>query len=179
LYRTLLNFGFAIIKTLFYLKEQKNIMMETITTTEKNSAAIIHLSTLTQYCIPFGNYIFPILIWVSKKEKSKFNDFNGKQVLNFQLTLLLYSIILILVALPIFVLTIFNNLSLTTVIDNHDFTINQLNLENNTILIMIGILAVVFFIILKIAEIFLTIYATIKSSNGEYYKYPLTIHFIK
>ncbi|MEM8520606.1 DUF4870 domain-containing protein [Flavobacterium sp. PL12] len=36
-------------------------------TTDKNIAAFTHLSSLTQYFIPFGNYIFPILLWSSKK----------------------------------------------------------------------------------------------------------------
>ena len=52
------------------------------TTTEKNTATFTHLSSLTQYFIPFGNYIFPILIWSSQKGKSEFVDHNGKQVLN-------------------------------------------------------------------------------------------------
>ena len=45
-----------------------------MTTSEKNVATITHLSTLTQYFIPFGNYIFPILIWSSKKNESEFVD---------------------------------------------------------------------------------------------------------
>jgi uncharacterized Tic20 family protein len=36
------------------------------TTTEK-IATFTHLSALTQYFIPFGNFIFPILFWTSKK----------------------------------------------------------------------------------------------------------------
>ena len=78
-------------------------------TNETNTATFTHLSTLTQYFIPFGNYIFPILIWTSKKEKSEFIDHHGKQVLNFQLSLLLYSLALLLIAVPIFIITVFNN----------------------------------------------------------------------
>jgi uncharacterized Tic20 family protein len=36
------------------------------TTTEK-IATFTHLSALTQYFIPFGNFIFPILFWTSKR----------------------------------------------------------------------------------------------------------------
>ena len=53
------------------------------TTNNKNIATVLHLSALTQYIIPFGNYIFPIVIWSSKKDESEFVDFSGKQVLNF------------------------------------------------------------------------------------------------
>ena len=40
-------------------------------------------------------------------------------------------------------------------------------------------MAVFLFIVLKMAEFFLVIYATIKAANGERFNYPLTIPFIK
>uniref|UniRef100_UPI00286AE0C0 DUF4870 domain-containing protein n=1 Tax=Flavobacterium sp. TaxID=239 RepID=UPI00286AE0C0 len=53
-------------------------------TTSKNStAALMNLSTLTQYFIPFGNFIFPIIIWSANKEKSEYIDQQGKQTINF------------------------------------------------------------------------------------------------
>ena len=151
--------------------------MDTIT--EKNTAAFTHLSTLSQYFIPFGNYIFPILIWSTKKDKSEFVDYNGKQVLNFQLSLLLYSILLIMFAIPVFITTVFNSMSLNELINNHELFLNHINTESNINLITLGILAVLVFVILKIVEFFLIIYATVKTSNGELFKYPLTITFIK
>jgi uncharacterized Tic20 family protein len=63
------------------------------TTNETNTAALLHLSSLTQYFIPFGNYIFPILIWSAKKKESAFIDASGKSVLNFQLSMFLYTLI--------------------------------------------------------------------------------------
>lgn len=149
------------------------------TTTEKNIATFTHLSALTQYFIPFGNYIFPILIWSSKKDKSEFVDYNGKQVLNFQLSLLLYSLILIIIAVPIFIITIFKNIPFSAIINDNDVIINNFSLENSIGLITLGILAVLIFCALKVAEFFLIIYASIKTSNGEKYKYPLSIPFIK
>jgi uncharacterized Tic20 family protein len=149
--------------------------METIT--EKNAATFTHLSTLTQYFIPFGNYIFPILIWSSKKDKSEFVDYNGKQVLNFQLSLFLYSLLLIAIAIPIFIITVFKNVPFNSVIHDESFVLN--NFDNSIGLLTIGILAVIIFGCLKIAEFFLIIYAAIKTSNGERFKYPITIAFIK
>jgi len=52
------------------------------TSTERNIAAFTHLSTFSQYIIPFGNYIFPIILWTSKKEQSEFVDHNVNQSLN-------------------------------------------------------------------------------------------------
>lgn len=161
------------------------LIMETSTplimenTSEKNTATFTHLSTLSQYIIPFGNYIFPILIWTSYKDKSEFVNHHGKQTLNFQLSLLLYTLILALIAIPIFITVFLQNLPMEAVFNNEDFVIRNFNFEGNIGLLSIGATAVVLFGLLKIVEFFLVIYASIKTSNGEYYKYPMTIPFIK
>lgn len=148
-------------------------------TTEKNIATFTHLSTLTQYFIPFGNFIFPIVFWTSKKDKSEFVDYSGKQVLNFQLSLLLYTIALALIAIPILIFTFFNSIPLNTVINDESFVIENFNVVENAGLITLGLTTLFVFICLKIVEFFLIIYASIKTSNGEKYKYPLTIPFLK
>lgn len=81
------------------------------TSSEKNIATFTHLSTLSQYIIPFGNYIFPILIWTSKKDQSEFVDHHGKQAINFQLSILIYSLVMAAIALPILIFTVFNNMT--------------------------------------------------------------------
>ena len=149
------------------------------TTNNKNLATFTHLSTLTQYCIPFGNYIFPLLIWSSNKDKSEFIDFNGKQVLNFQLSIFLYSLILAIIAIPIFIITIFSNISFETIMNENEFMSNHLSVENITGIGIVAIIAILLFVVLKVAEFFLIIYASVKTSNGEKYEYPLTIHFLK
>ena len=153
------------------------LIMET--TSEKNIATFTHLSTLSQYIIPFGNYIFPILIWTSYKDKSEFVNYNGKQTLNFQLSLFLYTLILALVAIPIFITVFLQNLPIEAVFNNEDFFIRNFDFQGNITLLSIGATAVLLFGLLKFVEFFLVIYASIKTSNGELYKYPLTIPFIK
>jgi uncharacterized Tic20 family protein len=153
------------------------LIMET--SSEKNTATFTHLSTLTQYFIPFGNYIFPILIWSSYKDKSEFANHHGKQALNFQLSLLLYTLILALIAIPIFIIVFLQNIPMEAVFNNEDFVIRNFNFDGNIGLLSIGATAVLLFGLLKIVEFFLVIYASIKASNGEYYKYPMTISFIK
>lgn len=148
-------------------------------TSEKNTAAFTHLSTLSQYIIPFGNYIFPLIIWTSYKDKSEFTDHHGKQALNFQLSLLLYTLILALIAIPIFVTVVLQNLPIEAIINDEDFVIRNFNFEGNIGLLSVGATAVLLFGVLKFVEFFLVIYASIKASNGELYKYPLTIPFIK
>lgn len=146
---------------------------------EKNTATFTHLSSLSQYFIPFGNYIFPLIIWSSKKDKSEFVDFHGKQVLNFQLSLFLYSLILSAIAIPILLFSIFKNISLTALINGDDFSMEHFGIENITGIVIVGIVAVLVFLGLKMAEFFLIIYAALRTSNGEKYEYPLTINFIK
>lgn len=149
------------------------------TTNEKNLAAFTHLSALSQYCIPFGNYIFPILIWSTKKDKSEFIDFSGKQILNFQLSIFLYTLVLGLVAVPILIATIFSTIPLDILVNDVDAVFDHLSLENISGIIIVALIAVLTVIGLKIAEFFLIIYASLKSANGEKYEYPFTIPFIK
>lgn len=149
------------------------------TTNDKNIATVLHLSTLTQYLIPFGNYIFPIVIWSSKKDESEFVDYNGKQVMNFQLSIFLYSILLILIAIPILIYTFFHNVPFDVIFNDHDFRIENFNITQIGGVAVVGITAAFLFIVLKIVEFILIILAAVKASNGETYKYPLSIPFFK
>ncbi|WP_300488295.1 DUF4870 domain-containing protein [Flavobacterium sp.] len=148
------------------------------TTNEKNTATIMHLSTLSQYFIPFGNYFFPILIWAFKKDKSDFVDYNGKQTLNFQLSMLLYSLILLLVSVPILLYTIFKNISFSN-FDGSDLIIREMSTANISGIVIVAAIAALLFCFLKVMEFFLVIYAAVKSSNGQKYHYPLSINFLR
>ena len=149
------------------------------TTTTKNTAALIHLSTLTQYLIPFGNYIFPIVIWSSTKDKSEYINVQGKNAINFQLSLFLYSMVLGLIAFPILFMTVLKNVSFTTLFNDNEWILSDLNFANLTGIVVVALTAAVCFFTLKVVEFFLIIYASVKSSNGEDFQYPLTIPFIK
>ena len=148
-------------------------------TTEKSIATFTHLSSLTQYFIPFGNYIFPIILWSTKKDESEFVNNSGKQILNFQLSLLVYSLLLLIIAIPALLISIFKDMSLSAFMNNHDFEFSNFNFEANIGYLTVGIVCLTIFGLLKIAEFFLIIYAAIKTSNGENFSYPITIPFIK
>lgn len=146
----------------------------------KNStAALINLSTLTQYFIPFGNFIFPIIIWSTTRDKSEYVNEQGKQTINFQLSLFLYTFILALIAIPVVIITFFNNVSFNAMINNNDLFFENYDFSNMTGVITIAISAIFLFIIMKIVEFFLIIYAAVKTSNGDHFKYPFSIPFIK
>ncbi|MNK16463.1 hypothetical protein D3C87_346290 [compost metagenome] len=148
------------------------------TTANKNTATLLQLSAFSQYFIPLGNFIFPALIWSLKKNDSEFVDYNGKQAINFQLSIFLYSLLLLIIAIPVFIYTLLNNINYTVGMDG-DWVMEQFTMGKITGLILIGMIATLIFISLKVAEFFLIIYASIKNNNGEPYNYPLTIKFIK
>ena len=148
------------------------------TTANKNTATILQLSALSQYFFPLGNFIFPALIWSLKKNDSEFVDYNGKQAINFQLSLFLYSFILIVIAAPIFIYTLFSGMNFNVATDG-EWIMEQFSLVKITWLAIIAIVASCIVVGLKIAELFLILYASVKSNNGERYNFPLTINFIK
>jgi len=150
---------------------------------ERTISSLTHLSALTQYFFPFGNFIVPIVIWSSKKNDSEFIDYNGKQVLNFQLSIFAYSIIALLIAVPLLIYGFVTNVS-TNSTYNSTINFENINFDNFsnhkiTSIIVAAIIAGVVFIFLKLVEFILIIYAAVKASNGENYKYPLTIPFFK
>lgn len=148
------------------------------TVAEKNTGTLLHLSALTQYFIPLGNYFFPILIWAFRKDKSQFVDYTGKQALNFQLSMLLYSLLLAVIAIPTLLYSIFSNVTFHQ-FEQGDFQLEQLTAGNITGIATVALTAVFLFIALKIAEFFLIIYAAVKTSNGEQYRFPMSISFLK
>lgn len=145
---------------------------------EKTIATLIHLSTFSQYFFPLGNYIFPILLWSAKKNDSEFVDYNGKQAINFQLSMLVYTLALALIAVPIFIYTVYKTIGFER-LDHGNFEIYDITTHNGIGLIVLGAIAVLVFCFMKIMEFFLIIYAAVKTSNGEKYNYPLSIPFFK
>lgn len=55
---------------------------------------LCHVTALSAFIgIPFGNIIGPLIIWLIKKEEFSFVDEQGKESLNFQISMTIYSII--------------------------------------------------------------------------------------
>ena len=62
---------------------------------EKQWALFAHLSALIGYIIPFGSIIGPLIIWQIKKNEMPFVDDQGKEALNFQITMAIMAIVCI------------------------------------------------------------------------------------
>ena len=102
---------------------------------------LIHLTALSLFIgLPFGNVIGPLVIWLLKKHDSAAIDAHGKEALNFQLSMTIYTL-----------------------------------LAGLSCFFVIGI---VLLPLILLANVILIIIASIKASNGEFYRYPLTIRFV-
>ena len=66
---------------------------------EKQWALFAHLSALVGYIIPFGSIIGPLIIWQVKKNEMPFVDDQGKEALNFQITMAIAALICIVLML--------------------------------------------------------------------------------
>jgi uncharacterized Tic20 family protein len=121
--------------------EEKMEENKVLSESERNWAMLCHLSAFAGFFFPFGGIIGPLICWLSRKDESAWVDENGKASMNFQLSILLYIVLVI----PL-------------------------------IFILVGIPIMMFLGALKIVCI---IIASIKSSKGEKFKYPLAIPFIQ
>jgi len=108
---------------------------------EKLWATLCHLSALAGFVFPFGNIIGPLMFWMIRKDQMPLVDVNGKEALNFQISMTIYVIIAAFL-----------------------------------VLVLIGIPLL---IILALSDLVLIIMASVKTSEGTPYRYPLTIRLIK
>ncbi|WP_136481979.1 DUF4870 domain-containing protein [Cognatitamlana onchidii] len=147
-----------------------------ITNHQKNIATFIHLSTFSRFIIPFGNFIGPLILWISNKDKSEFIDAHGKQAINFQISILLYAVILGSITIPFFIFKLLSDFDFMDFNGFHDFHIS-LGKPSPLLYLggFLGALAIIAFII----ELILIVVASLKARDGELYKYPLTINFFK
>ena len=64
-------------------------------------AMFCHLSALLGIWIPFGTLLGPLVLWQMKREMDPFIDAQGKEALNFQITVAIASAICLLLMLVI------------------------------------------------------------------------------
>lgn len=139
-------------------------------------ATVLHLSVFSQFFIPLGNFIFPTLLWLSRKE-DPFVDHHGRNALNFQLSIFLYSVFLIAAGA---VTILFFGLQLGAgepfYFGDDQFMLGDFS-KAIPFIVIISILGIIL-LGLFILEIFTVISASISAHEGKAYKYPLTINFL-
>jgi uncharacterized Tic20 family protein len=136
---------------------------------EKTTAALLHLSAFAKYLIPFAGIVVPLIIWQTKKHQSQYIDENGKSVINFHLSILVYSIISAIIIGIFFLNTIIEYIQL----QNAGQDIVPVDLIT-TVIIGVAVLG-----IWTIVEFILIILGSVKASEGTVYNYPFSISFIK
>ena len=62
---------------------------------DRSLIVLTHLSQLITLVIGFGSLIVPLIIWSTNKERVFQLDEHGKKIINFQISLIIYSIICI------------------------------------------------------------------------------------
>ena len=81
-----------------------------------------HLSQLLDLVTGIGGFIVPLILWLTQKDKVAGMDMHGKMILNFQISLFIYSIIciplIILFGLGILLLVIIGLIALILPIMN-------------------------------------------------------------
>ncbi|MGC8484501.1 MAG: DUF4870 domain-containing protein [Candidatus Baltobacteraceae bacterium] len=60
---------------------------------EKTAAMLCHLTALAGVIIPFGNLLGPLIVWLVKRDESPLVDREGKESLNFQISMSIYALI--------------------------------------------------------------------------------------
>jgi uncharacterized Tic20 family protein len=85
---------------------------------------------------------------------------------------------LLLISVPTLLYSVFKNIDFYK-LDDHNFNFHDVSTGNLTGIVVIAIVAALVFFFMKVMEFFLIIYAAVKTSNGENYKYPLSIPFFK
>lgn len=93
--------------------------MEPYSSDEKTWAMVCHLAALA-YFIPFGQVVGPLIVWVLKKDEMPFVDDQGKEALNFQISILIYQLlciplVFIVIGIPILIFLGIINLVLVVV----------------------------------------------------------------
>ena len=138
---------------------------------QNTNAFLIHISALAGFVFPFGHIITPLIAWQTLKDRSLFLDEQGKEAVNFNLSYTLYAFILSIILIPVFIGSFFSN---SNSFDNFHLNFN-LNANNLLTFMSLGTATGLLYLV----GIALIIIAALKAKEGENYKYPITIKFIK
>lgn len=140
---------------------------------ENTNAFLIHISAFAGFMFPFGNIITPLIAWQTLKERSSFLDEQGKEAVNFNISYTLYVFIISILFIPLALGSFFRRSHFRGFWD-FDFNLD-FGFPNIFGFIGLGSIAGIIYII----GIALVIIASLKAKEGENYKYPFTIKFIK
>ena len=76
---------------------------------EQTMGMLCHLTALAKYIVPpVGHILGPLIVWMIKRQEMPFVDSQGKESLNFQISMTIYMVIagilcLVLIGIPILI----------------------------------------------------------------------------
>ena len=150
--------------------------MTTEQTNNTTLTTVLHLSVFTKYFIPLGNFIFPMLLWLARRQ-DPFVDHHGRNALNFQISMFLYTVFIIAIGAAVF---IYFGMRFTIgeplFFEQDSFVVDTFS-DALPFIVIAGILGIIL-LGLFILELFAVINASIKANEGQLYDYPLTINFL-
>ncbi|MGJ8684110.1 MAG: DUF4870 domain-containing protein [Nonlabens sp.] len=147
----------------------------------RNLATCIHLLSFGKWLFPLGNFILPILLWMMNSKKSDFVDHHGKQVINFQLSMTLYSIALFIIGAVIIVFAFASGgIEFIEALDRMDGDewMHGQNMGIFATMLGVGILLGGAILLLGVIDLVYTIKGAMQANDGMLFKYPLTIPFL-
>ena len=154
--------------------------METTNQNNHNTiSACIHLLTFGKWVFPLGNFVLPIILWMINSNKSRFIDHNGREAMNFQISLTLYTVLLAFIGGGIILGTMISGGPIFWEnINDHSFFFTE-NMGIFSTVMASGIICGTAIVVLAIIDVVCTIKAAITAREGKHYEYPMTINFIR
>ena len=147
---------------------------------EKSNQSIVafftQLSALVQYAFPFFSIIIPLIIW-STSENKLIVKRHAAEVFNFQLSVLIYSIVLAALAFPFLIYGFGSFFTWDEFVTGAD--VNFTNYSDAIAPLAFGFIFIGLLTLAKAAEFFLIIYGAVTAARGGFFNYPLCIKFIK
>jgi uncharacterized Tic20 family protein len=112
-----------------------------LTSEAKNWSVLCHLAGLLGLPVPLiGHVVGPLIVWMMKRDDHPFIDDQGKEAVNFQISMVIYEFV--------------------------------------AALLICAVVGIVLLPLLIVLDVIFVIVAAVKASNGEAYRYPLTIRLI-
>jgi len=79
-------------------------------------ATLCHLAAVCMFVVPLGNIFGPLLVWLLKRDQHPFIDDQGKESLNFQLTMVIATVVLVCTLVGILLVPVLIILNLVLII---------------------------------------------------------------
>ena len=126
---------------------------------------LCHLAALAGFLFSLGSVLGPLIVWQIKKNELPEINSHGKEAVNFQLTILIVNIIV--------------SFAIAAIL-GFGFGFGFGRLWRNPLYIFSGGFGLgTILVVINLLSWILAIVAGIKANNGESYKYPVSIRFIK